>query len=144
MDVNLAPLVQPLAVLACAAVSAASAYVAPLAKRYLHITLDEKQSQAVQRVAQAGAGLAYKFLVTNGATFENVPMHNAAIAAGVNHVLASVPDYLKQLGITQDHVAQMVSARLGELLAQDPTVSVAPGAPPKALPPPSNNGAVTP
>jgi hypothetical protein len=37
-----------------------------------------------------------------------------------------MPDALAALGITPDHVRQMVDARFGGLLAADPSVTVAP------------------
>jgi hypothetical protein len=54
-----------------------------------------------------------------------VTIRNAALAKGVQHVIASTPDALAALGITPDHVGQMVEARFGGLLATDPNVSIA-------------------
>ena len=126
MQIDLAPAVAALAPLAYAAVVAAIPYCLVLARRALGIKLTAQQAAAVQSAAEAGAKAAYGFLATNGAAFTDVPVRNAAIAVGANHVLASVPDALKAMGLTPEHVSAMVEARLGGLLAADPTVSLAP------------------
>ena len=47
-------------------------------------------------------------------------IRNTAIAKGVQHVVASVPEALAALGVTPEHVRNMVEARFGGLLAADP------------------------
>ena len=128
MSVDLTPLVQALAALALAALSATTPYLAPLLRRYLHISLTASQTAAVNAAAEAGAKAAYGYIATNGASFRDVTIRNAALASGVQHVVASVPDALSALGVTPDHVRTMVEARFGGLLAADPTVSIAPPA----------------
>ena len=44
----------------------------------------------------------------------------------MQYVMQSMPDALKRLGVTPDHVGAMVTAELGKLLAVDPNVSIAP------------------
>lgn len=125
MSVDLTPLVQALAALALAALSAMTPYLAPLLRRYLHISLTATQAAAVETAANAGAKAAYGYIAANGASFRDSTIRNAALAAGVQHVVASVPDELSALGITPDHVRAMVEARFGGLLAADATVSIA-------------------
>jgi hypothetical protein len=125
MSVDLTPLVQALAALALAALSAMTPYLVPLLRRYLHISLTATQTAAVEAAADAGAKAAYGYIATNGASFRDVTIRNAALASGVQHVVASAPDALTALGITPDHVRAMVEARFGGLLAADPTVSIA-------------------
>ena len=125
MSVDLTPLVQALAALALAALSAMTPYLALLMRRYLHISLTATQAAAVEAAANAGAKAAYGYIATNGASFRDVAIRNAALASGVQHAVASVPDELSALGITPDHVRAMVEARFGGLLAADPTVSIA-------------------
>jgi len=125
MSVDLTPLVQALAALALAALSAMTPYLAPLLYRYLHVRLTATQTAAVEAAADAGAKAAYGYIATNGASFRDVTIRNAALASGVQHVVASAPDALSALGITPDHVRAMVEARFGGLLAADPTVSIA-------------------
>ena len=125
MSVDLTPLVQALAALALAALSAMTPYLALLLRRYLHVRLTATQAATVEAAANAGAKAAYGYIAANGASFRDVTIRNAALAAGVQHVVASVPDQLSALGITPDHVRAMVEARFGGLLATDPTVSIA-------------------
>lgn len=130
MSIDLTPLVQALAALALAALSAATPYFVPLLRRYLHLKLTTAQASAIQTAADVGAQAAYGYLATNAADYRNITIRNEALAKGVQHVMASTPDALTALGITPDHVRQMVEARFGGLLANDPNVSIA--APPPA------------
>lgn len=130
MSIDLTPLVQALAALALAAISAATPYLAPLLGRYLHIRLTVTQAAAIQAAADAGAQAAYGYIAANAASYRDVTIRDAAIAKGVQHVVASTPEALVALGVTPDHIRDMVEARFGGLLAADPTVSI--GASPKA------------
>ncbi len=125
MSIDLTPLVQALAALALAALSAAIPYLAPLVRRYLHVSLTANQAAAIQSAAEAGAKAAYGYIATNGASYRDVATRDTALARGVQHVIASAPDALAALGITPDHVRKMVEARFGGLLAADPNVSIA-------------------
>ena len=124
MDLDLTPLVQALAALAQAAITAATPYLAPLLGRYLHIRLTATQAAAIQSAADAGAQAAYGYIATNAANYRNVTIRDAAIAKGVQHVVASTPEALTALGVTPEHVRNMVEARFGGLLAADPNVSI--------------------
>ena len=123
--VDLTPLVQALAALALAAVSAATPFIAPLLRRYLHIQLSATQAGAVQSAADAGAKAAYGYIAASGMSYRTDLIRNAAIAIGVQHVMASTPDAINALGLTPDQVHRMVEARFGGLLAADPNVSIA-------------------
>ena len=129
MSIDLAPLVQALAALALAAMTAAAPYLAPLLRRYLNIRLTATQAAALQSAADAGAQAAYGYIATNAGHYRDVTVRNAALAKGVQHVMASTPDALAALGITPDHVKAMVEARFGGLLAADPSVSIGDPAP---------------
>jgi hypothetical protein len=130
MGIDLSPLVQALAALALAAISAAAPYLAPLLRRYLKIRLTASQAAAIQTAADAGAQAAYGYIAANAGNYRDVTLRSAAIAKGVQHVVTSTPDALAALGITPEHVRGMVEARFGGLLAADPTVSISrsPGA----------------
>ncbi len=125
MTLDLTPVIQALATLVLAVVVPTIPYAVVLIQRHTGIKLTDQQTAAITGAADQGANLAYGWLVTQAASVAQVPMKNVALAVGVNHVLASVPDALKAIGITPDHVSAMVEARLGGLLAADPTVSVA-------------------
>jgi len=124
MDIDLTPLVEALAALALAAVTAVTPYLSLLLQRYLHVRLTANQAGLIQSAAEAGAKAAYGYIAESGGSFRDVNVRNAAIAKGVQHVVASTPDALTALGITPDHVRSMVEARFGGLLAIDPTVSI--------------------
>ena len=126
MLIDLAPLVQVLAMLALAALTAVTPYLAPAIRRYLHVQVTASQAAAIQSAADVGAKAAYGYIVTNGANFRDFTVRNAAVAKGAQHVIASTPGALAALGITPDHVRQMVEARFGGLLVADANVTVAP------------------
>ena len=75
--------------------------------------------------ATAGAQAAYGYIAANAGNFRDVTLRDAALAKGVQHVINSTPDTLAALGVTQDHVRQMVEARFGGLLAADASVTIA-------------------
>jgi hypothetical protein len=125
MHVDLTPLVQALAALALASVTAAAPYFSVLLQRYLHVRLTATQAAIVQTAAEAGAKAAYGYIAENAASYRDVPIRDAAIAKGVQHVAASAPEALTALGITPEHVRNMVEARFGGLLAADTAVSIA-------------------
>jgi hypothetical protein len=124
MDINLAPLVQALAALALASVTAVTPYLSLLVQRYLHVRLTASQAAIVQSAADVGAKAAFGYIAESGASYRDVSVRNAAIAKGVQHVVASAPEALTALGITPDHIRNMVEARFGGLLAANPTVSI--------------------
>ena len=126
MIIDLAPLVQVLAALALAALSAATPYLAPSIRRYLHVQITAEQAAAIQSAAEAGAKAAYGYIAAIGGNYRDLTIRDAALAKGIQHVVASTPDALAALGITPDHVRRMVEARFGGLLAADPTVTIAP------------------
>jgi len=126
--IDLASLVQALAALALAALSGATPYLAPMLRRYLHVQINAMQATAIQSAADAGAQAAYGYIVASASNYRDVTVRNAALATGVQHVIASVPEAMTALGVTPDHVRQMVEARFGGLLATDPTVTIAPPA----------------
>jgi hypothetical protein len=124
MPLDLAPLVQALAALALAAITGAAPYLAPLLRRYIRAQLTAAQAATIQSAAEAGAQAAYGYIATSASSFHDVTIRNAALATGVQHVIASAPEAMTALGITPDHVRQMVEARFGGLLATDPTVTI--------------------
>lgn len=77
-------------------------------------------------LAAAGqaAGEAYKQMVTAGAPVTDAASLNAAVAAGVEQMLANLPAALERAKMTPATAAAMVSGELGRLLAIDPTVGV--------------------
>ena len=122
--------------LASAAVTAAIPIVVPALLRRLHIANDADLAGKVDTAAQAAAGVAYKYALAHEGGLANIPVHDAAIAAGAKYVNAALPDTLAKLGITPESVDALVTARLGELLAKDPTVTAgAPKPTPADVPP---------
>jgi hypothetical protein len=123
MTVDLVPAIQAIASLILAgAVSAAVGIAQVLYRKTMHRDLTATQIQQVRDACVQGANVAYGLMATDGNNLSSVPVRNAALALGVRHVLASVPDALVAAGITPEAVSAMVTARFGGLLAADSTV----------------------
>lgn len=125
--ISLAPVLDALLALAAAAVSTAIPFIVPAVLRRLRLADNAELVARVQSAALAGAGLAYQYAAAHKEGLASVSVRNAALARGIEHVASSVPGALLELGVTPQHISQMVSGRLGVLLASDPTVTA--GAP---------------
>lgn len=123
--IDLGPVIQALAGLVLAAVLPAIPILVATMRKKLNLQITDAQVAAITGAAQQGANFAYGMIVKSGGSVAAPQQMSQAITAGVNHVLSSVPDALKTIGITPQHVSAMVEARLGGLLAADPTVTVA-------------------
>ena len=134
MTVDLTSPVNDLLAILLAVVTAAIPIVVPALLKRLGVANNADLSQTISNAAQAGAGAAYTYALAHEGGLARLDVKNAAIAAGVQHVANTVPDALAKLGITPANVEAMVTARLGTLLAQDPSVTA--GTPQK-MPAPS-------
>lgn len=134
--IDLTPLLHAIIYLAAGVLVAATPYMILWLERLFKIQ-QTAQVQAMNAIANAavsdaaarGAGIAYDAIVASGGSYLNPVVRNSAIAAGLQHVLASLPDTLATSGITQDTVIRMVTGELGKLLAVDPTVTAVPTTP---------------
>ena len=119
--------------LASALVSAAIPFVVPLLRQRLHVSITADQATALERALQAGAGEAYRYALSKvgDGGLANVNVQSTALAVGARYVTSKLPETLDNLGVTPDQVHSMVAARLGGLLAADPTVTAA-SPPPRA------------
>jgi hypothetical protein len=123
LSVDLTPVVNALLALASVAVTAAIPIIVPALLKRLKIANDSDLAARIEEAANAAAGKAYRYALSHEGGLSNIAVQDAALATGINHVVTSVPGALEALGITQDHVQEMVTARLGSLLATDPSVT---------------------
>ena len=102
----------------------------------LHLALmqDTTPSRAIAGCVGRRAGLTYQMLAAAGGSVGGGTLTKAAAAHGVQYVMQSMPDALKRLGVTPDHVGAMVTAELVKLLAIDPSISIAPPVTPAPAP----------
>ena len=126
MTVDLSPLAAVLLPFVQAAVLAAVPLLLVWLRQHLTLMQDATLARAVAECVSRGAGLTYQMLAAAGGSVGSVTLTNAAVAHGVQYVMQSMPDALKRLGVTPDHVGAMVTAELGKLLAVDPNVSITP------------------
>jgi len=144
MTVDLSPIVAPVALLMLtAATSALGVATRALLVRF-HVANAADLAAKVDTIANAAAGEAYRQAVLHGHDLTLSGGQDAAIAIGANYLLSRAPDALKQLGMTPDAVAGMVAARVGRLLAADPTVSTSAPVRVVALPVPVEPAATDP
>jgi hypothetical protein len=123
MTVDLSPIVAPLALLLLTAATSALGVATRALLARFHVADAADLAAQVDIIANAAAGEAYRQAVLRGQDLTLPAGQNAAIAIGASYLLSRAPDVLKQLGMTPDAVAGMVAARVGRLLAADPTVS---------------------
>ena len=126
MTVDLSPLVQGLAGLAFAAVTAAIPIVVPALLKRWHLDATQAQKDALANACSQAADLAYKFLIDNKASYDNVPIRNVALATGVAYVTTHFSGAVQALGLTPEHVHDMVEAHLGARYVADANLSIAP------------------
>jgi hypothetical protein len=122
MDIDLIPLVQALAALALAGndrgCTVPGTDAAPLPAHRL------PRPRRVSSIGAPGGARRRPSHRRERAKDGEVTSRNAALAKGVQHVIASTPEALTALGVTPQHVRDMVEARFGGLLAADPNVSI--------------------
>jgi hypothetical protein len=132
VTVDLTSIANILLSLAAAAVAAAIPIVVPAVLKRFGQANNADLTANLELALQAAAGGAYKYAASHEGGLSNVAVHNGALAQATTYIVSNLPDTLKELGITPDKVQEMVSKRLGALLATDPTVTA--GKPPAAVP----------
>lgn len=122
------PFVQILLGFLAVVLPALGSFIAWQLKRRTDIQGNSAAAQAVDAAADDGAGLAYRLLAQLAAAKipATVEIHNAMIAAGVQHVLAAAGDSAKVREETGASLGQTVAAKLGTLMAADPNVTIVP------------------
>ena len=105
-------------IIAPIAVTLAGIVSAVIARR-LTVWFDLQEDKALrsnlETALQAAAGAAYAHAARGMAT-------DAAVDLGAGYVSARMPDTLRKIGVPTSDLGPMVQARLGALLASDPTV----------------------
>jgi len=136
MNVDLTSVATALLSLASAAVLAAIPVLVPAILKRLCVANDADLNAKMTSALDAAAGEAYNYALTHEGGLANVAVHNDALAAGTQYFVSKFADGMKIANVTPDSVTAMVKARLGVLLAGDPTVTAGkPGAAPVAVGP---------
>jgi hypothetical protein len=113
--------------LASAAVLAAIPILVPAVLKRLGIANNAAMEAKVDQVGDDAAGAAYQYALAHEGGLGHVEVKNAALAAGLSHLNANAGAEMTALGVTPAAAAGIVSAKLGALLATDPSISA--GAP---------------
>lgn len=129
-EIDFGPLLEILGPLFLAAITSGIGAGAAYLRQHTKNAVLQQMITNVQKAADAAAGLAYKYAASHTGGLTNVAVHDGALAVGSSYVLSTVVDSVNKLGLTPDQISKMVEARLGALLASDPSVSV--GNPPPA------------
>lgn len=116
MDIVLTDLAVSLIGLLAAALTAATAFVVPLLRKYLGEKNAELARTYLIKAVEMGVAFAIN-KVEKEAPKVNVKEGMAALA--VQYVLANVPQALEKLGLTEENVRNMVEARLGLIDVMD-------------------------
>ncbi len=81
--------------------------------------------EALIGVVRRGAGVGYDYLASRSAGMDPATARRNAFAAAINYVETAGPAYIRALGVQSDVVEGMVRGELGQLFAQDQTITVA-------------------
>jgi hypothetical protein len=125
MIVDMTEIASALLSLASVTITAVIPIVVPVVLRRLHVATDTDLAKRVAAAANAGAGIAYQYAAAQikAGGLSRLDVHSAALATGVDYVNAHLPDTLRATGCSPEAVREMVAARLGLLLASDPSVT---------------------
>lgn len=119
-----APLLEWLLSLAAACISAAIPILVTALLRKWNLDKEQSLVQSVTAAASRAAGLGYNWLLTETRGMAPVELKNEAIRRGAEYVQQRLPDYTRQLGLTEEAIRRIVEGELGKLFAVDPNVTV--------------------
>jgi hypothetical protein len=123
--------------IAGATIAAVIPVVVPAILQRLKIGANTDLQSRLDTVLEDAAGAAYKYAQSREGGLSSVAIHDDAIGRGVQFVLEMAPTELKALGITPSTVTSMLTAKIGKLLATDPTVTASAPVPVPAAPAPA-------
>ena len=124
VTIDLGPIVSALAPLLA---TLAASLVAVLGRRLfamLGLQVSAQHAAVLDRAANSAAGLVYAALARQAADGVPFTLQGGALAEGVQHMVRECPDAIAALQKDDLGLQNMVRARLGMLLAYDPTVTV--------------------
>lgn len=90
----------------------------------LGLQVSAQHAAVLDRAANSAAGLVYASLARQAAAGVPITLQGGVLAEGVQHIVREAPDAIAALQKDDLGLQNMVKARLGLLLAYDPTVSV--------------------
>ncbi len=122
--VDLSPLMQAVGTFLGVVLPLIAGYIAWLIKRKMNIQQDSADALKIDTAVKRGSGLALDFIQKVMPANPTVDVRNAAIAQGMNHVVASLPDAVARIGVTKDSLTRMVTSELAQLESAAPAASV--------------------
>lgn len=130
---DLTPLATLVAQLLIAVLAAAATWAAAWVKKRANIAADSDLSHQLDSLLSEAVSFAQGHLMTllGHADFAKVETRNAALQIGLSFVASQAPGILNSLGLSEQHVADLLLAKMAKL---DPSL-VLPGA--VALPAPA-------
>jgi len=122
---DLTPLATLVAQLLIAVLAATATWAAAWVKKRANIAADSDMSQQLDSLLAEAVSFAQGHLMTllGNANFAKVETRNAAVQLGLFFVGSQAPGILKSLGLSDQHVADLLLAKMAKL---DPTL-VLPG-----------------
>jgi hypothetical protein len=100
-------LLQLVGVLAAALVG----WLAELVRRYLNLSIDKQNRDALQRALMTGAGLLLSKIQAQ-ADNTQIDVKNPMVKEVLDHVIASSPDAIKYFGLTPEVLAEKIAAKV--------------------------------
>lgn len=110
--IDLAPVLTPLIQIAGIALAGVVTWLAGRAATYFHVSTQNALLQRVVDIADRGIAYGQQVVTEKVAAGAKVDVKNAVLAEATNYVLTKAPDAVASLGMTNQHVADMVLAKL--------------------------------
>ncbi len=108
MHIDLAPLINAYVVpILTAVLLSLASWAMSKAATYFHFTVQDGQRALVNGAIDNAIAYAQQMLAGK----ENVTA-NQTVSTAVNYLLPKIPDTLKALGVTPEHLAQIITAKL--------------------------------
>ena len=122
--VDLGPLVQDVIAFLGIVLPAIAGYIAWLTKQRMNIQQDSSDALKIDTAAKRAGGIALDFIKQVMPVNPTIQVRDAAVAQGLNHVVASLPDAVSRIGVTTETLTRMVNSELTQLEHVTPVAAV--------------------
>jgi len=123
MVLDLSPVFDGFVVVVMTIVSGALSFGVRVMVKRLDLQDAEHLVATVDKLAEAAAGDAYRKAILAKQDLTSPAGQQAAMAIGARYMQDHIPETIMKAGLTDDGVREIVGARIGKLLASDPTVA---------------------
>lgn len=120
------PILQVLGAVLAVVLPALAGWALTIFQKRTGITLTDQQRASVLGAVGTSSGILMTKLANGVKPLETIQVSDPEVVAEANRILASVPEAVASLGVTQETVANMIVGKVGEAIAADPTIPTVP------------------